>query len=49
MVLDNQIADVTPAARIHRYVPYYSINRTGWWYHVPTRPAADIRLAQSGP
>jgi predicted transglutaminase-like cysteine proteinase len=33
LVLDNQVRDVTPAARVDRYVPYYSINRTGWWYH----------------
>ena len=33
LVLDNQIKEVTPAARVTGYVPYYSINRTGWWYH----------------
>jgi predicted transglutaminase-like cysteine proteinase len=33
LVLDNQLGDVMPAARIGWYVPYYSINRTGWWRH----------------
>jgi len=32
LVLDNQIKDVVPAAQLNRYVPYYAINRTGWWY-----------------
>ncbi len=32
--LDNQLARVTDAARIHYYKPLYSINETGWWYHV---------------
>jgi predicted transglutaminase-like cysteine proteinase len=49
MVLDNQIRDVTPAARIHRYRPYYSINRTGWWYHTPTPSDAALELARSQP
>ncbi|HUZ74472.1 MAG TPA: transglutaminase-like cysteine peptidase [Stellaceae bacterium] len=49
MVLDNQIKTVTPAARIHRYIPYYSINRAGWWYHMPARPGAALRLAQLEP
>jgi predicted transglutaminase-like cysteine proteinase len=32
LVLDNQTTDVEPAALVHRYAPYYSINLTGWWY-----------------
>jgi predicted transglutaminase-like cysteine proteinase len=35
LVLDNQVALVMPASVDRRYVPYYSINRTGWWYHTP--------------
>jgi predicted transglutaminase-like cysteine proteinase len=35
LVLDNQIPDVVPVARIHHYQPYYSINETGWWLHDP--------------
>jgi len=34
LVLDNQLSDVVPATRIGWYVPYYSINRTGWWNHL---------------
>ncbi len=35
LMLDNQIAAVTPVAGIHHYQPYYSINETGWWLHEP--------------
>jgi predicted transglutaminase-like cysteine proteinase len=35
LMLDNQIPDVVPVARIHHYQPYYSINETGWWLHDP--------------
>jgi predicted transglutaminase-like cysteine proteinase len=31
LMLDNQIPDVVPVARIH----HYSINETGWWLHDP--------------
>jgi predicted transglutaminase-like cysteine proteinase len=41
LMLDNQMKDVLPADRIHRYRPYYSINETGWWQHVP-RPLSAI-------
>jgi predicted transglutaminase-like cysteine proteinase len=34
LVLDNQADAVLPARTLARYVPYYSINRSGWWYHV---------------
>ncbi len=39
LVLDNLATDVRPDRAIARYVPYYSINRIGWWYHVPGRDA----------
>jgi len=37
LVLDNQTAAVLPASQIARYRPYYSINETGWWRHMPRR------------
>lgn len=33
-LLDNQIGAVVPAASVHHYQPYYSINEEGWWLHV---------------
>ncbi|HUK58655.1 MAG TPA: transglutaminase-like cysteine peptidase [Stellaceae bacterium] len=33
LILDNQIRDVTNAASIHHYRPYYSINEAHWWFH----------------
>jgi predicted transglutaminase-like cysteine proteinase len=36
-LLDNQIDTVVPAAGIHHYQPYYSINEDGWWLHVGPR------------
>jgi predicted transglutaminase-like cysteine proteinase len=33
LILDNQIHDVTNAASIHHYRPYYSINEAHWWFH----------------
>ena len=35
LMLDNQSPEVVPAASIHHYQPYYSINETGWWLHDP--------------
>jgi len=35
LMLDNQIAAVTPVSSVHHYQPYYSINETGWWLHEP--------------
>src|SRR5262249_51094722 len=35
LLLDNQLPEVVPAASIHHYQPYYSINETGWWLHEP--------------
>jgi len=43
LVLDNQIKTVTTAENDRRYVPYYSINGTGWWRHLP----AAMRVAQA--
>ncbi len=37
MVLDNQIKTVTAEADIDHYKPIFSINRTAWWLHVPSR------------
>lgn len=34
LILDNQISRVIDAAQIYHYRPIYSINETGWWYHV---------------
>jgi predicted transglutaminase-like cysteine proteinase len=44
LVLDNQSPEVAPAAARGRYVPYYSINRSGWWYH---QPGALDRIASA--
>jgi predicted transglutaminase-like cysteine proteinase len=33
LVLDNQVATVKPVEAVRRYIPYYSINETGWWQH----------------
>jgi len=33
LILDNQIRQVTNAASIHHYRPYYSINEEAWWFH----------------
>jgi predicted transglutaminase-like cysteine proteinase len=33
MVLDNQRAQVTPAAQIAHYMPVFSMNQSGWWVH----------------
>ena len=46
LVLDNQTAAVMPADQLRRYVPYYSINRSGWWYHVPAQ-GTGFRVASS--
>jgi predicted transglutaminase-like cysteine proteinase len=35
LVLDSQVMTITPAASGGRYVPYYSINSTGWWRDLP--------------
>jgi len=42
LVLDNQIHEVTPDTEITRYVPFYAINRLGWW-----RPAIAARAAMA--
>ena len=47
LVLDNQVRDVLPSSRLGRYVPYYSINRTGWWYHQPRTPAERLQIARA--
>jgi predicted transglutaminase-like cysteine proteinase len=44
LMLDNQTRDIVPAAQVHRYQPYYSINETGWWRHLPQTPAAIAAL-----
>ena len=33
MMLDNQRAQVTPAAQIAHYSPVFSMNQAGWWVH----------------
>lgn len=33
LILDNQRSTVVPAASVHDYQPYYSINEQGWWLH----------------
>jgi predicted transglutaminase-like cysteine proteinase len=45
LVLDNQIKQVTRAAELDRYTPYYSINRTGWWSHLRDNPSTGRRFA----
>jgi len=34
LVLDNQSDEIRPDTQIGRYVPYYAINRLGWWLPV---------------
>lgn len=34
-ILDNQIEEVLPDARIKHYQPIYSINEFAWWRHLP--------------
>ena len=34
-VLDNQIKQVVPAAKIKHYLPVFSINAKAWWKHQP--------------
>lgn len=34
-VLDNQIKQVVPAAKIKHYLPVFSINTQAWWKHRP--------------
>lgn len=34
-VLDNQIKQVVPAAKIKHYLPVFSINTKAWWKHRP--------------
>lgn len=33
LLLDNLRRAVVPAASVHEYQPYYSINEQGWWLH----------------
>jgi predicted transglutaminase-like cysteine proteinase len=35
VVLDNQVGEVLPQAKVVHYVPVYSINERGWWIHSP--------------
>jgi predicted transglutaminase-like cysteine proteinase len=49
LVLDNQITDVSEASKTRRYTPYYSINLTGWWLHLPRYgTVADVRPINNG-
>jgi len=34
-LLDNQIKQVVPAAKVKHYVPVFSINGSTWWKHMP--------------
>ena len=34
-VLDNQVKNVIPAAKIKHYLPVFSINSKAWWKHRP--------------
>ena len=45
MLLDNQIEGVVPASQVRHYLPYYSINETGWWMHQP----GPLQLASHQP
>ena len=47
LVLDNQMKQVVPASQLRRYVPYYSINRTGWWYHLPRTSTERLKVARA--
>ena len=41
-VLDNQIKTLVSADRAGRYRPIYSINRTAWWVHTPSRGGTQL-------
>jgi predicted transglutaminase-like cysteine proteinase len=43
LMLDNQIRDVVPAASVHHYEPYYSINEQGWWLHQSARARYAVK------
>jgi len=34
-ILDNQIKQVVPAAKVKHYLPVFSINSKAWWKHQP--------------
>lgn len=42
-ILDNQESAVVPDQRIARYEPYYSINESGRWSHLPELGLATAR------
>jgi predicted transglutaminase-like cysteine proteinase len=43
LVLDNLTPAVLPIEAVRHYIPYYSINETGWWQHI----GLAVRTAQS--
>jgi predicted transglutaminase-like cysteine proteinase len=47
LVLDNQTSKIVPASQLRRYAPYYSINRTGWWYHQAQTAAERLQIARA--
>lgn len=49
LVLDNLARDIVPAASIRHYRPYYSINETTWWLHVPASGSASPPAPASKP
>jgi predicted transglutaminase-like cysteine proteinase len=38
LILDNQVREVLPHARVVHYAPVYSINERSWWIHTPRAP-----------
>jgi predicted transglutaminase-like cysteine proteinase len=41
LMLDNQFPRVMRPSQVSQYRPYYSINESGWWLHLPN-PVHDL-------
>jgi predicted transglutaminase-like cysteine proteinase len=48
LVLDNQAATVRPVEAVRHYIPYYSINETGWWQHAGLAVRTAAQSASGG-
>jgi predicted transglutaminase-like cysteine proteinase len=48
LVLDNQAATVRPVEAVRHYIPYYSINETGWWQHAGLNVRTAGQTASGG-
>jgi predicted transglutaminase-like cysteine proteinase len=48
VLLDNQVAGITPVSAVHHYEPVYSINEHGWWLHRSGTPRDTTVIAAIG-